>query len=184
MRLASTASIATPTPTPRPDPRRPRRRATCNRCERCEREPDRHCRACAARMHHAVRLVTRDGLSVAEAASRLQLSEPRVERLLEQHTDRELVTAYVLDEVGNGSLRHIFAEARRADPELTTAELARRVGSTQVQVERWLGLRETAPKTDADGRTYAPRKIERISVDVAGRLARAIGCAPCEVDGC
>lgn len=135
-------------------------------------------------MHNAVRLVTQDGLSVAEAASRLQLSEPRVERLLEQHTDRELVTAYILDEISNGMLRSIVAAARRADPELTTAELARRVGSTQVQVERWLGLRKTAPKTDAGGRTYAPRFVERIGVDVAGRLARAIGYAPCDLEGC
>jgi transposase-like protein len=135
-------------------------------------------------MHHAVRLVSRYGLSVAEAASRLQLSESRVERLLEQYRDRELVTAYVLDEIRNDSLRHILAAARRADPELTVAELARRIGSTQVQVERWLGLRETAPKTDAAGRLYAPKRVERISVGVAGRLVRAMGYAPCEVDGC
>ncbi|HWK25192.1 MAG TPA: hypothetical protein VNS09_01435 [Solirubrobacter sp.] len=135
-------------------------------------------------MHRAVRLVTQDGLSIAEAAFRLQLSTSRVERLLEQHTDRELVTRYVLDEVSNDPLRRLLDAARRVDHDLTTAELARRLGSSQAQVERWLGIRETAAKTDSAGRTYAPKLVEQISVDVAGRLARAMGVAPCEVEGC
>ncbi len=163
--------------------RRPRRLRQAP-CERCEREPDRHCPACAARMQHAVRLVMGYGLPIPEAAARLRLSASRVERLLEQHADREIVTAYTLDEISNEPLRRLLADVHRSDPRVTTAELARRVGSSQVQVERWLGLRETASKTDVDGRTYAPRTVERISVDVAGRLARALGYAPCEVDGC
>lgn len=135
-------------------------------------------------MQHAVRLVVGCGLPIPEAAARLRLSASRVERLLEQHADRELVTAYALDEISNASLRRLLAHAHQSDPRVTTAELARRIGSSQVQVERWLGLRETASKTGVDGRTYAPKIVERISVDVAGRLARAMGYAPCEVDGC
>ena len=64
------------------------------------------------------------------------------------------------------------------------SELARRVGSSPIQVERWLGLRQTAPKTDRRGRRYPPRTLTEINVETAGRLARALGYAPCEIDGC
>ena len=73
---------------------------------------------------------------------------------------------------------------RRADPTLTPSELARRLGTTPIQVERWLGLQPTAAKTDRRGRSYPGRTVERISVDVAGRIVRAIGYAPYELDGC
>jgi len=153
-------------------------------CEQCERWPERRCAACAVRRTHAVRLVEECGLSVPDAAARLRLPVPRVERLLEEEADRRDLKAYVLDEVSNAPLRALVAEEQRADPLLTLAELARRVESSQPQVERWLGLRETTPKKTRAGQLYPPRVAERLSVDVAGRLARAIGLAPCELEGC
>ena len=69
-------------------------------------------------------------------------------------------------------------------PSLTVAEIARQVGTSAIQVERWLGLEPTAPKTDGRGRTYPGRILTTISVENAGRLARAMGYAPYEVDGC
>ena len=114
----------------------------------------------------------------------MRLSVARVERLLEADADRRCVGALVQADVGTVLLRRLLVDRQRHEPTLTIAELARRMGTSQVQVERWLGLRATAPKTDRRGRTYPPRVLERVSVETAGRLARALGYAPCEVDGC
>src|SRR4051794_32108974 len=142
------------------------RRSLTARCESCERHPDRHCSACAAREQHAVRLVKQRGLSIAEVAAHLGLPVSRVERLLEQHADRQLMSAFVLNEISNAPLRTMVAGRLCADADFTITELARRVGSSPAQVERWLGLRDTAPKTDRNGHTYPPRRLDRISVDV------------------
>jgi hypothetical protein len=86
--------------------------------------------------------------------------------------------------VENRSLRRLFRERRLLDPTLTLSEVARRTGTSAIQVERWLGLQPTAPKTDRHGRTYPGRVLTTISVENAGRLARAMGYAPCEIEGC
>src|SRR5262245_9140746 len=84
----------------------------------------------------------------------------------------------------NAPLRQLFYERCALEPTLTTSELAHRLGTSAGQVERWLGLRATAPKTDARGRTYAGRVLTAIDVEIAGRLARALGHAPCDLDWC
>src|SRR3954451_19063588 len=153
-------------------------------CEGGERYPGRACPACAARRRRAVRLVAVEGRSVAEAAREMRLSVARVERLLEAEADRQCLRALVQGEVGAAVLRERFRDRQRREPTLTVAEVARRTGNSQVQVERWLGLRPTAAKTDRRGRTYPGRVLERVSVETAGRLVRAMGYAPCEVEGC
>ena len=99
----------------------------------------------------------------------------RVERLLEEDADRRAVAGFAGDHVDNARLRQLLVVEQRRDPTLTAAELARRLATSQAQVERWLGLRPTAPKTNRRGRTYPGRVLNRISVDTAGRLARAMG---------
>jgi hypothetical protein len=153
-------------------------------CDWCERHPNRPCPACNARRRRAVRLVEDRGLSVAEAAELMGLPVARVERLLEEEADRRSVVQFRRDQVDNGPLRERFLEQRRRDPALTSTELAHRLGTSPIQVERWLGLRPTAAKVDRRGRTYPGRLLTTISVENAGRLARALGYAPCELDGC
>ena len=153
-------------------------------CEWCERHPDGACRACAARRRRAVRLVIEGGVAVTEAARRMGQSVARVERLLEEDADRRMVEAFAQREIENALLRELLARRQRHDPAVTAAEIARRLGTSQVQVERWLGLRATAPKTTRSGRTYPGRMLCRIGVETAGRLVRAMGYAPCEIDGC
>lgn len=153
-------------------------------CDWCERHPDRPCPACAARRRRAVRLVTGGGLSVAEAAREMGVSAARVERMLEADADRRRVSEFAGSDVSTEVLRQLLVDRRRHEPGLTVAALARRMGTSQVQVERWLGLRATAPKTDRRGRTYPARLLERVGVETAGRFARALGYAPCEVDRC
>jgi hypothetical protein len=153
-------------------------------CEWCERHPDRACPACAARRRRAVRLVVNAGVPIRDAARQMRQPVARVERLLEEEADRRALTAFAGDHVDNARLRQLLVDRQRCDPTLTAAELARRLGSSQAQVERWLGLRPTAPKTNRGGRAYPGRTLNRISVDTAGLLARAMGYAPCEIEGC
>jgi hypothetical protein len=153
-------------------------------CDWCERHPNRPCPACNARRQRAVRLVEHHGLSVADTAAQMGLTAARVERLLEEEADRRTVVQFRQDKVDNAPLRQRFLERRRRDPALTSAELAHRLGTSPIQVERWLGLRPTAAKVDRRGRAYPGRVLTTISVENAGRLARAMGYAPCELDGC
>ena len=153
-------------------------------CEWCERHPDRPCPACNARRRRAVRLVEGDGLVIADAARQMGLPMGRVERLLEEEADRRSLARFRQSHVENGPLRRRFRQRQLVDPRLTLSELARRVGTSPIQVERWLGLRPTAPKTDRHGRTYPGRTLTSISVENGGRLAREMGYAPCEIEGC
>ena len=153
-------------------------------CGSCDRHPNRACPSCTARRRHAVRLVEEQGLPVSEAAERLGLSVGRVERLLEEEADRRAVSALRQDRVPNAQLRERLADRQRLEPSLTISEIARRLDTTPIQVQRWLGLQPTAAKTDQRGRRYAGRVLRTISVETAGRIARAMGYAPCEIDGC
>ena len=153
-------------------------------CDWCIRNPNRPCPACNARRRRAVRLVEGDGLSVEQTAARMGLPVGRVERLLEEEADRRVLAQLRRTHVENAPLLALYRRRCRVDPGLTVSELARRVGSSTIQVERWLGLRPTAPKTDRRGRVYPSRTLTRIGVEVAGRLVRAMGYAPCEIEGC
>jgi hypothetical protein len=153
-------------------------------CEWCERYPDRPCPACNARRRRAVRLVEGSGLSLTDAARQMRVPPERVERLLEEEADRRTLAQFRQSHVENAPLRQRFRQRQLVDPALTLTELARRVGTSPIQVERWLGLRPTAPKTNRQGRTYPGRTLCEIGVENAGRLARAMGYAPCEIEGC
>ena len=106
----------------------------------------------------------------------MRLSVARVERLLEADADRRCVGALVQAELATALLRQLLVDRQRHEPTLTVAELARRMGTSQVQVERWLGLRATAPKTDRRGRTYpgagagARERRDRRAVGARDRL--------------
>jgi hypothetical protein len=153
-------------------------------CDRCDQHPNRPCPACNARRRRAIRLVEGHGLSVTETAEQMGLPVGRVERLLEEEADRRTVVQFRQDHVENTPLRQRFLEQRLNDPALTATTIAHHIGTSPIQVERWLGLRPTAPKTDPRGRIYPARTLTTISVENAGRLARAMGYAPCELDGC
>jgi len=153
-------------------------------CEWCIEHPSRPCPACNARRRRAVRLVEVTGLSVEEAAREMRLPVTRVERLLEAEADRRALVQHRQTHVANAPLRKRFLARRGSDPSFTVAAVARRLGTSPIQVERWLGLQPTASKTDSRGRTYPSRTLTTIGVETAGRLARAMGYAPCEVEGC
>ena len=153
-------------------------------CAWCEEHPNQPCPACNARRRRAVRLVEGVGLSRTETAERMGLPVGRIERLLEEEADRRALAEFRVSHVSNAPLRQRFHQRQRLDPTLTLSEIARRLGTSPIQIERWLGLAPTAPKTDRRGRTYPARMLSTISVENAGRLARAMGYLPCEIDGC
>jgi hypothetical protein len=153
-------------------------------CDWCRRNPNRACPACNARRRRAVRLVETAGFSLEQAAGQMGLAVGRVERLLEEEADRRVLAQLRQTHVENAPLLGLFRRRCLSDPGLTLSELARRLGTSTIQVERWLGLRPTAPKIDRRGRVYPSRVLTSVSVDVAGRLARALGYAPCEIEGC
>jgi hypothetical protein len=127
-------------------------------------------------------LVEGAGLSISEAAAAMRLPEPRVQRLLEEAADRRDLERYKLDRIPNDRVRALFEQRRHREPRFTIAELARRAGYHQINVERWLGYAPTSPTTK-NGRTYPGRILTTIDVDKAGRLVRALGYAPHEIDG-
>ena len=103
----------------------------------------------------------------------MALPVARVERLLEEHADRLELEQFAGSHVETTRVRELIMQRRRRDPTLSLRELARRLNTRPAQLERWLGPEcgsETAPL--------------RIRVDVAGRIVRAAGLAPCEFEGC
>jgi hypothetical protein len=109
------------------------------------------------------------------------LTAGRVERLLEEHADRLELEKLTQTHVPNARLRWLFERRREIDPTFTIASLARRAGYHRINVARWLGYLPTSPTT-RNGRTSPARILTTVHVDKAGRLARAMGYAPWEVD--
>jgi len=137
-------------------------------CDWCEERPNRPCPACNTGRPRAVRCVEGEDLPVTEAAARMRLPVGHAERLLEEEDDRRIVAQFRQSHVENAVLRQRLRERQRVDPTLTMSEVARRIGTSPSQPERWLGLRPTAPKTDSRGRTYPGRILKTISVENAG----------------
>jgi hypothetical protein len=147
-------------------------------CAWCIEHPSRPCPACNARRRRAVRLVEGSGLSAEEAAREMRLPVTRVERLLEMEADRRSLAQFRQTHVANAPLRERLLARRGSDPGFTVAAVERRLRTSPIQVERWLGLKPTASKTDNRGRTYPGRILTTVRVETAGRLARAMGYAP------
>ena len=142
-------------------------------CEWCERHPDRPCPACNARRRRAVRLVERRGFPIADAARQMGLPVGRVERLLEEEADRRSLAEFRQTHVENAPLRRRFRQRQLIDPALTVSALARSVGTSPIQVERWLGLRPTAQRPIGTGaRSRDARSMPSASRTPAGWHAR------------
>src|SRR4051794_31689123 len=103
-------------------------------CDWCEQHPNRPCPACNARRRRAVRLVEGNGLAVEDAATQMDLPIGRVERLLEEEADRRILAQFRQTHVENQPLRRLFCSRRVLDPTMTLSEIARRVGTSAIQV--------------------------------------------------
>jgi hypothetical protein len=143
-------------------------------CPRCDGMAS--CRACVQRRSRAWRLVDVDGVSVQEAASRMELPPGQVRRLVALHRDALELKAFKQDSIPVARLRAFFEAELARQPGLTRAEVARRLRISQSDLDRRLGLSATKYSADPDKR--------RVGIQQAGETVRALGRAPHELEGC
>jgi hypothetical protein len=134
------------------------------------------CRSCVQRRARAWRLVDVDGLSVEDAAGRMGLPAGRVRRLVALQRDALELRAFKQDSIPVARLRAFFEAELSRQPGLTRAEVARRLRISQSDLDRRLGYSATKRSADADRR--------RVGIQHAGETVRALGRAPCELEGC
>lgn len=114
-------------------------------------------------------------------AADMGISVARVERLIEKEMDRRDLAQYGCDEIPVERVQRLFEDRCEQDPDLSIAELARRARfQDRIQVSRILGYLPTSDST-TNGKLYPGRLLETISVEHAGRIVRALGYAPTEV---
>jgi hypothetical protein len=146
--------------------------AACARCERLGRV----CPSCVQRRRVAWRLVEEQQLTVEQAAARMRLPVLRVRALLMHERDRRELEAYRVNSIPVARVRAFLERELDRDPSLSRAEIARRMEMHQSDFDRAFGY---AP---AKARGGAPQTSVRVST--AARLARALGRAPVDIDGC
>ena len=128
------------------------------------------CRACAQLRRRAWMLVRAQGLAVEQAAAQMKLTVAQTRRFVALHDDwLELESLKQNTVSAQAVLAVLYAEQRR-DPGLTRAEIARRMGRTQSQLDRMLGL--------ASAKRSADPARRRVNVASASALMRALGRAP------
>jgi hypothetical protein len=120
-------------------------------------------------------------MPVEEIAADMGISVARVERLIEQEMDRRDLAQYDCDEIPVERIQRLFEERCEQDPTFSIAELARLAKyQDRIQVSRLLGYQPTSDST-TNGKLYPGRLLATISVEHAGRIVRALGYAPTEV---
>ena len=159
--------------TPVSAPHAPRRTGDAARCPRCA-ELGRSCPSCTQRRRIAWRLVDQQDHTIEQAATRLNLMPAEVRDLVDDERDRRELDEYRIDSIPVARARAFLERELARDPWLTRAEVAHRMGVRQADFDRSLG--------------YSPAKRggmqAKVSIATASRLARALGRAPYELDGC
>jgi hypothetical protein len=146
--------------------------ADCPECLKA----DATCPRCVQRGAHALRLL-RQGRSVAEAATPLRLPPDRVRVLAGLAVDRREVRDYRRQRPLAADAQAIIALELARDPELTRAEIARRMNPPMHLADFDRAFGYTAAKASNSRPRY-------ISVHMGSRLMIALGRAPHELDGC
>ena len=134
------------------------------------------CRACAQVRQRAYRLVHAERFGVEDTAARMGLSAALVRRLEKLHGEWLELTRLKLDSIPARCARDFLEAELRRRPGLTRAAVARRMGITQSELDRMVGYASTA--------NSRPAAERRIGIAAASRLARALGRAPHELEGC
>jgi hypothetical protein len=150
-------------------------------CKRCQSNPRSVCVACTQRRRRAIELLEQHGLTVPEIAAKMRLSEPRVNRLLEEEEQIRDLQQYKCDSVPVERLQTLLAQRQKEDPTLTQETIARLAEyKSRIALLRALGLAPTA-RMRRGGREYPPEYRSTIDVGPASRIVRALGFAPHEI---
>jgi hypothetical protein len=112
------------------------------------------------------------------------LSSLRVLRLIEVAIDRRELAEIRVDRVSTHVLRDLFSAWQAQNPNSHTySELARLAGFDSAStVQRLLGLIPNA-RVEKGSKVYPGKVRTAVSAEMGGRLARAMGYVPSEIDG-
>lgn len=149
-------------------------------CKWCHEHPFDVCPTCARLGRRGLRLMDADGLTAQQAASKLSLELPRMQRLIEEERQRHDLVQYKRDRIPLEAIQAAFAKRQKEDPSLSqtrAAELAKY--KSRVHFLRTMGF-VRAESFVHNGKRYPAKFRTEISVEAAGRIVRAIGCQPRE----
>ncbi len=152
-----------------------------NGCEWCAEHPFDVCRACARLGRSAARLLDAGGLSAEQVAEMLELDVARMQRLVHEERQVRDLERYKRDRIPLAPIQALFARRQEEDPSLSktrAAELAEY--NSRVEFLRTMGFVRTASFV-RKGKRYPGKHRTEIGVEAAGRIVRAIGYAPREV---
>jgi hypothetical protein len=112
------------------------------------------------------------------------LSPLRVSRLIEAAIDRRELAEIRVDGVSTHVMRDLFSAWQAQNPSSHTyLELARLAGFDSAStVQRLLGLIPNA-RVEKGPKVYPGKVRTTVSTEMGGRLARAMGYMPAEIDG-
>jgi hypothetical protein len=128
-----------------------------------------------------VHALVRAGIAISEAAATLGLTEQFAAELLREEQDRLALAATHVPPIENALLRDACTKLEAHDP-TAYARIAERGGwRSPSDVRRLVGVQRTSART-IGGRRYPGTYLTHISTHAAGRLARALGYLPLEVD--
>jgi len=145
-------------------------------CEVCLRHPRETCPRCRSHLG-AIRRLRTAGHDDATIAARLHITPERLHALDEYTEDAKEIDALRYSTVPVQQLQAMLARRRDHDPAFSFEEIARSSGIGEGhQLDRVVGLRDRGPRRQSN------RRNTTIHCDDAGRIARALGALPAEVD--
>lgn len=150
-------------------------------CKRCQALPAGFCSACKTRLRRrAITLRDKDKLTVEKIAERLAVTVAQAARLIEEADQLRDLEQYKCDAIPVAPIREMFKRRLQEDPTLTQTQLAAAIQTDRVELLRTLGLQPTASRIVKGKRRPGKLRTE-ISVEMAGRIIKALGIAPHEV---
>lgn len=151
-------------------------------CAVCDAVATGPCGVCRRRAAQVASLVEGGAMTLAQAAGRLGVTVALAGELLAEEEDRRAVAAAEAPRVSNAALRRHVRARLAADPGFSLQALARASGHrSAADVGRLLGTVQTSERRFG-GRVYPARRLELITPEAAGRLARGLGLRPLDAD--
>jgi hypothetical protein len=155
-------------------------RRRVDECAFCREHLGQPCAPCERLARRIYALVV-EGVALESVARKLDLTVEFAGELLAEQEDRIALAATRVPPVANAELRRLCEAIEARDPRIYVRVAERGGWASPSDVRRLLGLQKTSRKT-VRGRTYPGRILTHISPHAAGRIARALGLLPLEVD--